>query len=204
MLCAITQVYVENPQQEEENSCPVEGVEEIVESVSGRKHRRKRGTVSDDVFITPDGYTMKRRRSRRSKKGKNDEDNDSTNKTIEIDVEEIDMSKVWKDDCSVEDIIRFQSRDGFWDLSSLFVSRKCKGKLPEISGNSRNRFFGVTNDQKKRVISTVFTLAKVKFNTENAGRWKFAKEKGIKWLKRMKSTINCEEIINGIISCIDK
>lgn len=29
------------------------------------------------------------------------EDNDSTRKIIEINVEEIDMLKVWKDDCSV-------------------------------------------------------------------------------------------------------
>lgn len=129
------------------------------------------------------------------------ENNDAHQQVPEKNVEEIDMSKVWKDDCSVEDIIRLQSRDGFWDLPSLFISKKCKEKLPEIPGID----FSELPIVRKRVISTVFTLAYLaKFNAENAGRWKYAKEKGIKWLKRMESTINWEQIINENISCIDK
>ena len=49
------------------------------------------------------------------------EDNDSTRKIIERNVEEIDMLKVWKDDCSVYDIIRLHSHDGFVEFTIIFL-----------------------------------------------------------------------------------
>lgn len=116
-------------------------------------------------------------------------------------INEIDSSKVWSNDASAVDIIRLQSRDGFWDLPSAFITEKCSGKSPELAGIDLSESPIV----RKRVISTIFTLAYLeKFEKEILNRWKFAKEKGLKWLKRIESSVNWEQIIIGILSEIIK
>ena len=58
---------------------------------------------------------------------------------------------------------------------------------------------------KKRVSSTLFTLGFLKkFFSENFGKWKFANEKGIRWLMRIDSAKNWEEAVDAIISKISK
>lgn len=165
------------------------------------------------------GKKMKMRFSK--KKGKKssipddaDEDNDDADDADAVDAadsspesvkppveEEIDPSKVWNEEASVSDVIRLQSRDGFWDLPSLFVTKKLEGKPIEVPGVD----LSASPIVKKRVVSTVFTLAYLeKFFSDNTGRWRFAKEKAFKWLKRIEASVNWEQVINGVIPSITK
>lgn len=108
---------------------------------------------------------------------------------------------MWNEEASVSDVIRLQSRDGFWDLPSLFVTKKLEGKPIEVPGVD----LSASPIVKKRVVSTVFTLAYLeKFFSDNTGRWRFAKEKAFKWLKRIEASVNWEQVINGVIPSITK
>ena len=127
---------------------------------------------------------------------------------VVVDVDEVIKSvdeknknePAWKSEASFLDLVRLQSRDGFWDLHSSFVCEKSNGKLPDI---------GVDLSESpivlKRVTSTVFTLAYLeKFFGDAAGKWKFAKEKGFRWLKRINGDVNWEQIIKNAIPSITK
>ena len=146
----------------------------------------------------------KKAKSSSASDGDFDDDNDvdSSPESVKPPVEEeIDKSKVWNEEVAVSDVIRLQSRDGFWDLPSLFVTKKLEGKPIEVPGVD----LSASPIVKKRVVSTVFTLAYLeKFFGENTGRWRFAKEKALKWLKRIESSVNWEQVINGVIPSITK
>lgn len=125
---------------------------------------------SDDIIITKDGLINK-----------------------------VDPSKIWPDSCQISDIVRLQSRDGFWDLPSSFIASKFSGEMPSVPGLDLSE----SPILKKRVSSTLFTLGFLKkFFSENSGKWKFAKEKGIRWLMRIDSAKNWEEVVDAIISKI--
>lgn len=86
-------------------------------------------------------------------------------------------------------------------MPSAFITEKCGGKSPELAGIDLSESPIV----RKRVISTIFTLAYLeKFEKEILNRWKFAKEKGLKWLKRIESSANWDQIIIGILLEITK
>ena len=97
---------------------------------------------------------------------------------------ESDSDKIWDDDAPAINIIRLQSRNGFWDLPSSFVIKKNSGNMLLINEIDSN----LSPIVKKRVVSTVFTLAYLKkFHNENPNKWKFAIEKGVCWLKMIVS-----------------
>lgn len=115
-------------------------------------------------------------------------------------LEKVKPEPDWKSEASAVDILRLQSRDGFWDLHSSFVEDRCGGKMPEIGID-----LSESPIVKKRVVSTVFTIAYLlKFFKESPGKWKFAKEKGMKWLKRIEGSVNWEKIIEDAIPSITK
>lgn len=113
---------------------------------------------------------------------------------------EADLAKIWADSASFVDIIRLQSRDGFWDLPSSFESQKLGEKSIDVGIDLED-----SPIVKKRVMSTVFTLGYLaKFYDGDSNKLKFAKEKSLKWLMRINSTANWEEIIANNISLISK
>ena len=113
----------------------------------------------------------------------------------------VDPSKIWPDSCQVSDVIRLQSKDGFWDLPSSFIASKFGGEILTVPGLDLSESPIV----KKRVSSTLFTLGFLKkFFGENTGKWKFAKEKGIRWLMKINSAKNWEEVVDAIIPKISK
>lgn len=88
--------------------------------------------------------------------------------------------KIWSDDAPFVDIIKLQSKDGFWDLPTDFISKKFSGKDLLIDVD-----FSHSPILKKRVISTVFTLAFLaKFHFSDEKKWQYSKEKGFSWLMR--------------------
>ncbi|KAK8871880.1 von Willebrand factor A domain-containing protein 5A [Tritrichomonas musculus] len=118
----------------------------------------------------------------------------------ELHEEEAHEKDPWEADASAVDIVRLQSRDGFWDLPSSFITNKAGGKLPEIGID-----LSESPIVRKRAISTVFTLGYLmKFLGDSSGKWRFAKEKGLKWLKRIESSVNWDQIIAEIIESISK
>ena len=80
-------------------------------------------------------------------------------------------------------------------MPSAFITEKCGGKSPELAGIDLSESPIV----RKRVISTIFTLAYLeKFEKEILNRWKFAKEKGLE------SSANWDQIIIGSLLEITK
>ncbi|KAK8837758.1 von Willebrand factor A domain-containing protein 5A [Tritrichomonas musculus] len=103
--------------------------------------------------------------------------------------------KIWSDDAPFVDIIKLQSKDGFWDLPTDFISKKFSGKDLLIDVD-----FSHSPILKKRVISTVFTLAFLaKFHFSDEKKWQYSKEKGFSWLKRIDFEEKWDEIVNKII-----
>ena len=108
-----------------------------------------------------------------------------------------DHSNVWDKNASTSDVIRLQSRDGFWDLPTSFVSKSFGGSLPNIEVDLSH-----SPIIKKRVMSSIFALGFLeKFQKTNLNKWKHAKEKCFKWLKRINSSVDWDKIIQ---SCLTK
>lgn len=114
--------------------------------------------------------------------------------------EKEETKPAWNEDVKEVDVVRLQSRDGFWDLPSNFVTEKCGGASVEIGLD-----LSESPIIKKRVVSTVFSLAYLKkfFETSN-GKWRSAKEKGLKWLRRIEASVNWIDIIKYLIPSISK
>lgn len=128
-------------------------------------------------------------------------DEPSTNSYEKSSMEETrnEIPKDWKNDASVSDIVRIQSRDGFWDLTSSFINEKCNMKVIKD-----NITFALDSALvEKRICSTLFAIAYLeKYYQELANKWKFAAEKGFRWLKKINSDANWAQIIDMIVPCI--
>ena len=109
-----------------------------------------------------------------------------------------DHSNVWDKNASTSDVIRLQSRDGFWDLPTSFVSKSFGGSLPNIEVDLSH-----SPIIKKRVMSSIFALGFLeKFQKTNLNKWKHAKEKCFKWLKRINSSVDWDKIIQSYLTKI--
>ena len=154
-----------------------------------KKPKKKGGLFYDDDDICYDSHERKTEEfeiEKTKKKGSlfDDDDKIASNDNYPIREPESDSDKIWDDDSPAINIIRLQSRDGFWDLPSSFVIKKNSGQMLLINEINLN----LSPILKKRIVSTVFTLAYLKkFHNENPNKWKFAIEKGVCWLKMIVS-----------------
>lgn len=77
-----------------------------------------------------------------------------------------DLNHAWKNNVSIDEIVKLQSRDGFWDISTKFIVMHFMNEsdMPSFGTSFSNAII------EKRVRSTVFVLAFLsKYHIENYG-----------------------------------
>lgn len=102
-----------------------------------------------------------------------------------------DLNHAWKNNATIDEIVKLQSRDGFWDISTKFIIEHFlnESDIPKIGTSFGNAII------EKRVRSTVFVLAFLsKYHIENYGG--NSQLKALKWLNKIKKTVNWELIIS--------
>ncbi|KAK8843217.1 von Willebrand factor A domain-containing protein 5A [Tritrichomonas musculus] len=101
-----------------------------------------------------------------------------------------DPNHAWNNNAGASEIVKLQSRDGFWDISTKFMAKhfSSESDIPSIGKHFGNVII------EKRVRSTVFVLAFLtKFHSENFGG--NSQSKALKWLNKINKTVNWDEII---------
>lgn len=142
---------------------------------------------------------------RRAKSDKVDEPPASISSSCpaKLDDDGDDSRHSWSNDASVVDIVKMQSRDGFWDISTKFVSCHFgddkEGEAPSIGFEIDNAMI------MKRVRSTVFVLAYLtKYHSKDEGMWNNSKEKALKWLCKINKTARWEDSISNFIENLQR
>lgn len=113
---------------------------------------------------------------------------------VHIDEKEIHSNNSWNEDASITDIVKMQTRDGFWDISTKFIES-------HFIDNKKTVSVGISFGNPmidKRVKSTVFVLAfMLKYFSENEKILKNSHQKAIKWLNKINKSTKWDEIISN-------